>query len=93
MPESVLPFGSDRFESEIQWTRGDVGELFPPALDLDSLDLAASQALRSWLVAHINITARKSPPGKTTKTKPEKVTVPENYGDQLDFLEDLSSII
>jgi deoxyribodipyrimidine photo-lyase len=95
MPESVVPFGSDRFESEIQWTKGEVGELFPPALDLEGLDLVESQALRSWLVAHVNVTARKSPPGqakvakqKVSKQKP--IELEEAFGDQLDFWEDLS---
>jgi deoxyribodipyrimidine photo-lyase len=95
MPESVVPFGSDRFESEIQWTKGEVGELFPPALDLEGLDLAESQALRSWLVAHVNVTARKSPPGQAkvakqnmTQQKPTELEAP--FGDQLDFLGDLS---
>ncbi len=90
MPESVVPFGSDRFESEIQWTRGDVGALFPPALDLDGLDLVESQALRSWLVAHVNVTARKSPPGTTKTPKQTPIAVENAFGDQLDFLGDLS---
>lgn len=92
MPDSVVPFGSDRFESEIQWARGEVRELFPPALDLDGLDLAESQALRSWLVAHVNITARKSPPGKSGQSKTSKsapIVLEEPFGEQLNFLEDL----
>jgi deoxyribodipyrimidine photo-lyase len=95
MPESVVPFGSDRFESEIRWTQGEVGELFPPALDLEGLDLVESQALRSWLVAHVNVTARKSPPGqakvpKQKMSKQKPIDLEPSFGDQLDFLGDLS---
>ncbi len=91
MPESLVPFGSDRFESEVRWAQEEVRSLFPPALDLDSLDLAQSQALRSWLVAHVNITARKSPPGEGEKRKSKRVTkpIPECDGEQLDFLASL----
>ncbi len=55
MPESVEPFGCDRYESEIRWAQLPAQDLFPTALDLDALDLKQSQALRTWLVAHVEI--------------------------------------
>lgn len=58
MPDSIVPFGSDRFESEIQWAQCRQ-ELFPAALDLDQLDFEQSNALRSWLVAHVEIKPHK----------------------------------
>jgi deoxyribodipyrimidine photo-lyase len=64
MPECWEPFGADRFESEIRWAGSDQREMFPPALDLDNLDAAQSQALRTWLVAHVNVTPRKVPTGE-----------------------------
>jgi deoxyribodipyrimidine photo-lyase len=64
MPESWEPFGADRFESEVRWAGADQREMFPPALDLDNLDAAQSQALRTWLVAHVNVTPRKVPMGE-----------------------------
>ena len=86
MPDSVTPFASDRFsDSDIRWAIEGTQDLFPPALDLDALDLQQSQALRSWLVAHVNINARKSPPGTPKATK-RKVKVADNpYGTQLDL--------
>ncbi len=82
---------SDRFESEVRCAQEEVRSLFPAALDLDSLDLAQSQALRSWLVAHVNITARKSPHGEGEKRKSKRVTkpIPECDGEQLGFLASL----
>jgi deoxyribodipyrimidine photo-lyase len=61
MPESWEPFGADRFASEIQWASAPQQEMFPPALDLASLDGPAAQALRTWLVAHGNVMSRKVP--------------------------------
>jgi deoxyribodipyrimidine photo-lyase len=55
MPQNVVPFGADRFASDVAWAQADTRELFPPALDLAALDPPAAQALRTWLVAHVNI--------------------------------------
>lgn len=60
MPESVLPFGHDQFESEIRWAQLPSPDLFPTALDLDELDLERSTWLRSWLVAHVEIKPHKA---------------------------------
>ncbi|MBW4526900.1 MAG: DNA photolyase family protein [Phormidium tanganyikae FI6-MK23] len=69
MPESVLPFGHDHFESEIQWAQLPSPDLFPAALDLDNLDLERSAWLRSWLVAHVEIKPHKT----TSRRKQPKV--------------------
>ncbi|MBC7515598.1 MAG: deoxyribodipyrimidine photo-lyase, partial [Alkalinema sp. FL-bin-369] len=86
MPDSVTPFASDRFsDSDIRWAIEGTQDLFPPALDLDALDLQQSQALRSWLVAHVNINARKSPPGTPKETKRKMKPIDQSYGMQLDL--------
>ncbi len=71
MPRSVLPFGSDRFESEIQWAQLPSPDLFPAALELENLDLERSTWLRTWLVAHVEIKPHKtSSHRKKPKTDP-----------------------
>jgi deoxyribodipyrimidine photo-lyase len=69
MPECWEPFGSDRFPSEIRWASLAPREMFPPALDLAGLDDVQSQALRTWLVAHVNVTPRRVPPSQRNKRK------------------------
>ena len=59
LPEFLTPFGAERFASEVGWAKARNPQLFPPALDLDDLDLEQSYALRTWFVAHVNITPRK----------------------------------
>jgi deoxyribodipyrimidine photo-lyase len=58
LPESLIPFGSDRVSSEISWATVVQPELFPPPLDLDALDLEQAKALRTWFVAHVDIQPR-----------------------------------
>jgi deoxyribodipyrimidine photo-lyase len=86
MPESIVPFGADRFESEIRWAQIADQTMFPPALALDALDLAASKALRSWLVAHVNVTPR--PKGSTPKPAKSRSrsSQPHPEGEQLSWL-------
>lgn len=72
MPESIVPFGADRFVSEIQWAAAGSQEMFPPALDLDNLAGVESQALRTWFVAHVNVNPRKAPPNKQREEKHKK---------------------
>jgi deoxyribodipyrimidine photo-lyase len=67
MPISPIPFGAQDFASEVDWARVDQPELFPPALDLDQLDAEQGKALRTWLVAHLEITPRQKPPQKSHK--------------------------
>jgi deoxyribodipyrimidine photo-lyase len=59
LPESFMPFGSDRFPSETQWAIANHPDLFPLGLDLDALDEEQSRALRTWFVAHVDIKPRK----------------------------------
>ena len=56
LPPSLVPFGADRYPSEVGWAASPPAALFPAALPLDPSDLAQAQALRTWFVAHVNIT-------------------------------------
>jgi deoxyribodipyrimidine photo-lyase len=69
LPENLLPFGSDRVSSEVSWAAVPESDLFPPPLDLDSLDLEQSKALRTWFVAHVDVTPRKA-----SRRKPKSVS-------------------
>ncbi|RZM79389.1 FAD-binding domain-containing protein [Leptolyngbya iicbica] len=65
LPTDLTPFGSDRFAGEIDWAQSPTERLFPAALDLTALDDRQAIALRTWFVAHVNITppkVRKRPP-------------------------------
>lgn len=59
LPESVVPFGSDRVESDVTWAQEPCRDLFPAALDLDALDATDANALRTWFVAHVDIQPRQ----------------------------------
>ncbi len=79
MPASWEPFGADRFESEIRWASLPSQEMFPPPLDLTNCDREAAQALRTWLVAHVNVTPRKVTTGgkqPQTEKKSDKIIDP-----------------
>lgn len=72
LPESLVPFGSDRFLSEIAWALSPNLDLFPAAIDLDNLDLQAASMLRTWFVAHVEIKphkVRSRPSSKTSRRK------------------------
>jgi deoxyribodipyrimidine photo-lyase len=71
LPQSWLPFGHDRVACDVAWAlppaltsaltpTAEDGGLFPAALDLDGLDAAAAQALRTWFVAHVAMPPRRS---------------------------------
>ncbi|MBW4470362.1 MAG: DNA photolyase family protein [Stenomitos rutilans HA7619-LM2] len=60
LPESLLPFGAERFESHINWTTTAERDLFPLALDLETLDPEQAKALRTWFVAHVDIKPRQA---------------------------------
>jgi len=65
LPTDFTPFGSDRYSSETAWAQAPTATLFPAALDLTALDDKQAIALRTWFVAHVNITppkVRKRPP-------------------------------
>jgi deoxyribodipyrimidine photo-lyase len=70
LPETLTPFGADRFQSEVGWAQVKNLELFPPPLNLDDLDLEQAQALRTWFVAHVDIKPR-SPKARKAKTTPK----------------------
>lgn len=84
LPELLVPFGSDRFPSDISWAHPLKPDLFPPPLDLDALDLEQAKALRTWFVAHVEIQPRKVTP---RKRKSQKTTVSDNFV-QLSLLDD-----
>jgi deoxyribodipyrimidine photo-lyase len=60
LPESLVPFGSDLHQSDILWTQDANCNLFPASLDLDTLDLEQAATLRTWFMAHVNVTPRRS---------------------------------
>ena len=68
MPKNVTPFGAKRYDSEVQWAMAASPELFPAALNLESLDGQQSRDLRTWFVAHVNITPPKIRRRKSQKS-------------------------
>ncbi|MEN9202682.1 MAG: deoxyribodipyrimidine photo-lyase [Thermostichus sp. DG02_2_bins_29] len=66
LPESWLPFGWEQFPSQVNWALRPERELFPPPLDLQSLDAEERQALRTWFVAHLEI-----PPPRSKRVVPK----------------------
>lgn len=68
LPESVIPFGVERFNSEIGWARAADVEMFPPPLDLESLGMEEAIALRTWFVAHVEIKPHQ-PKRRSKKSK------------------------
>lgn len=52
LPDDVTPFGADLFPSDVTWAQKPIDELYPAALDLDSLEKPEFQRLRTWFVAH-----------------------------------------
>ncbi|MDX2215042.1 MAG: deoxyribodipyrimidine photo-lyase [Oculatellaceae cyanobacterium bins.114] len=84
LPESVVPFGSDRFVSEIGWATQLNPDLFPVALDLENLDLEQAKALRTWFVAHVEI---KPHPTKTRRRPPKAHDAAEDDAVQLSLLD------
>jgi deoxyribodipyrimidine photo-lyase len=78
LPEDLTPFGGDRHPSEIRWAQQESLDLFPPPLDLESLNTTQADALRTWFVAHVDIKPRKTSPRRTSssrKLKPDDGTV------------------
>jgi deoxyribodipyrimidine photo-lyase len=60
LPRDLTPFGAERFQSEVTWAKASDRDLFPAALDLESLDFEAAKALRTWFVAHVDILPRNT---------------------------------
>ena len=75
-PADLSPFGGDRDGGEIRWALAPTPPLFPPALDLASLDRADQAALRTWFVAHVTI-----PPSRSSRRRPTPA------GEQLSLLD------
>jgi deoxyribodipyrimidine photo-lyase len=69
LPTCLIPFGSDRFASDVAWAMASQPNLFPSPLDLDALDLKQAQALRTWFVAHVDIKPRTVTPRKRRRSK------------------------
>ncbi|MEO0540154.1 MAG: FAD-binding domain-containing protein [Cyanobacteria bacterium P01_A01_bin.105] len=76
MPADLTPFGA---ASAVEWVAAASPDLFPLALDLNQLDPRQAQDLRTWFVAHVNIT----PPRIRRRPQPAKVPP---LGDQLNLL-------
>ncbi len=68
LPANLLPFGAERFDSEVHWATEPEQNLFPPSLELNALDQEQAIALRTWFVAHVNIKPRKT--SRKAKAKP-----------------------
>lgn len=79
LPESWLPFGWEQFPSEIHWALQPERDLFPVPLDLQNLDAEERQALRTWWVAHVEM----SPPSHRKASPKPKI----NSSLQLSLLE------
>jgi deoxyribodipyrimidine photo-lyase len=75
LPESLLPFGSDRVECEVGWASLADRALFPTAIDLAELDERQAQMLRTWFVGPTRPSkasnVRKSP----SKNQQEQLTL------------------
>ncbi|MEP0913979.1 DNA photolyase family protein [Leptolyngbya sp. GB1-A1] len=75
LPESFLPFGSDRVQCDVSWAGLADRALFPTALNLAELDESQAQMLRTWFVGAARPSkpsgARKSP----SKSQAEQLTL------------------
>ncbi len=60
LPESLILFGAERFNSEVGWAEEGDRTLLPPPLNLDALTLAQAKDLRTWFVAHVEIQPHRS---------------------------------
>ena len=56
-----MPFGADRYESEVRWAMLPDHDLFPAALDLDALDLEQAKALRTWFTVPGGVNRQTAP--------------------------------
>jgi deoxyribodipyrimidine photo-lyase len=85
IPNEFIPFGADRFQSEVGWAMVSQPDLFPPPLDLDALDDEQAKMLRSWFVAHVNIPPRKGN-SRNTRSRQSRRKQSESPFIQLDLL-------
>jgi deoxyribodipyrimidine photo-lyase len=72
LPVNVMPFGTEQFSCEVGWAVPPIQDpntqLFPPPLNLNSLDAEQVEALRSWLVAHVEIQPAKKRASRLSDT-------------------------
>jgi deoxyribodipyrimidine photo-lyase len=61
LPKNLMPFGADRYESEVRWAMFPDHDLFPAALDLDALDLEQAKALRTWFTVPGGVNRQTAP--------------------------------
>jgi len=73
LPQTLLPFGSDRVACEVSWALLPNYHLFPAPLDLETLTLEQAQALRTWFVAHVNIQPHQKSRRRRTQPEPEGI--------------------
>lgn len=66
LPADLTPFGSEHYPTDINWLQVPEQQMFPAPLDLDALDIRQASALRTWFVAHVDIT----PPRVQRRRKP-----------------------
>ncbi|MBT9315601.1 hypothetical protein [Leptothoe spongobia] len=55
----MMPFGAERYASDVGRAAVEAPTLFPSALDLDSLDTQQSSGLRTWFVARMPLKIRR----------------------------------
>jgi len=87
LPEFFVPFGSDRFNSEVDWAMVAQPELFPEAIDLNSLDLEQAKALRTWFVAHVEIKPPQAKSRQRQSTRKRTAKQASNEFIQLSLIE------
>lgn len=83
LPNDLTPFGSDRHPSDIAWAQAPDLELFPPPMNLESLDAEQAKALRTWFVAHVEI----KPPRLQRRSPRSRSAKPDDGTTQLSLLE------
>lgn len=66
LPQDLTPFGADRYASEVGWATLAAADLFPAALDLDSLELEQAKVLRSWFTSGGGSNADAGSQGRST---------------------------
>ncbi|MGK7912716.1 MAG: FAD-binding domain-containing protein [Synechococcus sp.] len=73
-PESLKPFGAELHTCDVKWSEATEVELFPSGLNVDELGLNEAKLLRTWFVAHVNITPRKNKSRAISKNSSQETT-------------------
>lgn len=87
LPESYLPFGSDRFTSEVAWVQNDDRALFPPPLDIDALTIEQARQLRTWFVTSTEVAAGQSASSRQSFRQSSRQSPQPAAGIQLSLLD------